>query len=182
MTLSKTVPSAKKPQTIAAMQKQMQTEYSQQNDFLARKHGPNCAESWFLAMFAAAADWFCGWVQADVFTVKLHPEYPGKRLSGLVAWLQKLPATEYPKARENVLKRLKALEGRYSECYQSWSDLFVPWWEPCQHDSEHPKGELPVFDQTDEGQITEEWFCYCGALLFLNRACGYRLVDLEAKS
>lgn len=116
-------------------------------------------------------------------SIKLPLEYPGQRLKSVLRWLEGLEVTGVHAAREKVLKRILSLEPKYRLISGQWPELECEsqWSEEVAEDKT-PRFRLPVFDGSSEGQVSEEWFCFSGALLFLNKACGYRLCDLELKA
>jgi len=134
-----------------------------------------------LSMLAPRVHQFIGCCEGQIALV-LPLEYPGQRLKSVLGWLEKTEVTGVHAARESVLKRILALEPKYRNISGQWPELEceTQWSEEVAEDKT-PRFRLPVFDGSSEGKTSEEWFCYAGALFFLNRACSYRLCDLEVR-
>lgn len=183
----KAILTEKKPPTrdITAMQKALEREYSVvERNLELEKYCTDIA-----CMVVSCAWHFVGWFEADVFTVQIPKEYPSEFIKRAVNRLQTLEASGFPDARENVLKALVALEPKYAELYLSWQTLASTWFSENVIDNQPSRYALPLFNVNDpdpiiqnEAKLTEQFWTYSGILIFLNRQCGYRLLDLEAKS
>lgn len=132
---------------------------------------------WCLNAYAMAASEFTNWV-LNPFECTLPTSYPNTRLRKALVWLRTFEEPNLPKARELALKRLKEIWTTHREAVGTWETLKSTWFEEGV-DNPLP---LPIWDDTPEGRLQEEWDCYCGVVAHLNYRLGFKLLDLKQKS
>jgi hypothetical protein len=135
---------------------------------------------WILNTYASSASEFTHWV-ADPFECTLPAGYPNTRLRRALVWLQTFEEANLPKAREMALKRLKEIWVKHKQIVGSWENLKRIWTEEAT-DKDLIVWQLPLWDDTSAGSVQEEWDCYAGAVMHLNKRLGYKLLDLKLKS
>lgn len=128
-----------------------------------------------IALFSSSAAEFIVDFAANPFETEPPPEYPTDRLKTICAWLRKQTTPEkILTARKAALKRLSELQSDY-QFLAPLSTIPESRWEV---DGPNRRWSLPLFPQTKEGVVAEMWWCYSGAIVFLNLKAKLNLVDL----
>lgn len=127
-----------------------------------------------MALFVESAASFLGSCPGDLFKVVVPDDCPSETFKALVKWIQPLTGQKMPAARKGVLKTMAELKEPYTF---SMMTHITPdeLWEFTDQDS--VSWVLPRFDPTADGKNAERWFFYSGALVHLNRALKFSLID-----
>lgn len=139
----------------------------------------------FAVAIAGSAANFMAWCGGDILGAQFPTAYPQTRLRKVVNHIQSLPIGITDHAlRTTVLTQLQKLWAAHRDLIDHWGALHGTtdtWNEENPDQDAKVQWNLPLWPNTPEGKIIEQWDCYAGSLIYINRSLGLKLLDLDKK-
>lgn len=140
------------------------------------------------------------WIGGDPYRWTIPEAYAGERLARMATWLRTLEHAEPQVIKDARASQLRVLRGPAWDAYQAaclpdtiadgespldhevlpftWEGLSTLW-QTDEYLASLPADKAPAYLPQFSSRASEDWHLACLAVLFLNRACKYRLADLH---